>query len=76
MRITKDRIIAAVRAEPSGQTTHELATRLGASKKQVGSALSKLACYGKIDVTYIRRGNSTGAGPNKWCVWRPLQAAE
>jgi hypothetical protein len=45
----KHRIVQMLQAAPEGLTTSELAAGLGASSRDVGARLSKLAAYGEIE---------------------------
>jgi hypothetical protein len=45
----RQNILQLMRAAPEGLTTVELATGLGASCRDLGGRLSKLAAYGEIE---------------------------
>lgn len=64
-----DLLVRAVASVPQGQTTAQIAARIGRKPASVASQLSKLFMYGRIDREFRRSDN--GVPPQRWAVWRP-----
>lgn len=69
MTIT-EKVVAALRRHPEGVTSEQLGGELGLKPVQVGTPLSRLAAYGKVDRELCRHTDGR-SGPHKFYIWKP-----